>query len=386
MPILKILSIEPTPSPNAMKLNMDESLPAGVSRNFTKEKRENAPEYIQKLLSINGVQGVFQVNDFISVERHIKADWKEVLSQVKEIFGEETMGIQQSKSHDEPAASYGEVQVFIQIFKEIPSQVKLTSGSDEMRFALPERFAKAVMSAQSVSQNYIFERKWVETGVRYGALKEIGEEVVAEFAALYDETRLEALVAEALHQGKTAEAKEKESLSVERTAKLLNDPNWEKRFAALERIHPTLEDLPLLANALEDPKLSIRRLATVYLGIIGKPEVLPHLFKALKDKSASVRRTAGDALSDIGDPQAIQPMIEALKDPNKLVRWRAARFLYEVGDITAIPALRMAQDDPEFEVSLQIKIALKRIESGEAASGTVWQQMTRNSSKSPSDR
>jgi hypothetical protein len=386
MSILKILSIEPTPSPNAMKLNMDESLPAGVSRNFTKEKQENAPEYIQILLAINGVQGVFQVNDFISVERHIKADWKEVLSQVKEIFGEETVGIQQSNTRDEPAASYGEVQVLIQTFKEIPSQVKLTSGSDEMRFALPERFAKAVMNAQLASQNYILERKWEEKGVRYGALKEIGEEVVAELAALYDETRLKALVAEALHQGDPADAKEKESLSVERTAKLLNDPNWEKRFAALERIHPTIEDLPLLAKALEDPKLSIRRLATVYLGIIGKQEILPHLFKALKDKSASVRRTAGDALSDIGDPQSTQAMIEALKDPNKLVRWRAARFLYEVGDITAIPALRLAQDDPEFEVSLQIKMALKRIESGESASGTVWQQMTRNSSKSPSDR
>jgi len=104
---------------------------------------------------------------------------------------------------------------------------------------------------------------------------------------------------------------------------------------------------------------------------------LPYLFRALKDKSVIVRRTAGDVLSDLGDPDAIPAMVEALKDPNKLVRWRAARFLYEVGDETALPALREAENDPEFEISLQVKMAIERIESGEEASGTVWQQMTR---------
>jgi HEAT repeat protein len=95
-----------------------------------------------------------------------------------------------------------------------------------------------------------------------------------------------------------------------------------------------------------------------------------------------VRRTAGDTLSDLGDPRAIGAMCQALRDPNKLVRWRAARFLYEVGDETALEALREAQNDPEFEVSLQVKMALERIERGEEASGTVWQQMTRRNERS----
>ncbi|MDT2208001.1 HEAT repeat domain-containing protein, partial [Paenibacillus larvae] len=92
---------------------------------------------------------------------------------------------------------------------------------------------------------------------------------------------------------------------------------------------------------------------------------------------AAVRRTAGDTLSDIGNPAAIPAMIKALKDKNKLVRWRAARFLYEVGDESAVPALKEAAGDPEFEVSLQVQIALERIEGGHEAEGTVWQQMTR---------
>jgi HEAT repeat protein len=70
-------------------------------------------------------------------------------------------------------------------------------------------------------------------------------------------------------------------------------------------------------------------------------------------------------------------MTQALGDPNKLVRWRAARFLYEVGDESALPALRKAQGDPEFEVDMQIRLALERIEGGHEAAGTVWQQMTR---------
>ena len=68
-------------------------------------------------------------------------------------------------------------------------------------------------------------------------------------------------------------------------------------------------------------------------------------------------------------------MIETLTDKSKLVRWRAARFLYEVGTEEAEQALRLAAEDPEFEVSLQAKMALERIESGEQAAGTVWQQM-----------
>lgn len=368
---MNILSIEPTPSPNVMKLNIDESLPAGVSRNFTKEKKENAPERIQKILDIEGVQGVFQVADFISLERHPKADWREILAQVSIIFGHSLSPEEQNGNDKE---SFGEIQVFIQTFKGIPSQVKLMTGSDEMRFGLPDRFAKAVMQVQKAGENYILERKWEEQGARYGSFQEIGEEVVQEIVAAYDDSRIQELVAKALGEDQETPAK---TITSSEVANLLQHPDWEKRFAALERIDPTVEDIPILANALQDTKTSIRRLATVYLGMIAKPEVLPHLYVALQDSSAAVRRTAGDALSDIGNPLAIPAMMKALSDPNKLVRWRAARFLYEVGDESAIEALKEAQHDPEFEISLQAKLALERIERGEQASGTIWQQMNR---------
>src|SRR3954466_51530 len=104
--------------------------------------------------------------------------------------------------------------------------------------------------------------------------------------------------------------------------------------------------------------------------------VLPLLYKVLKDKTVTVRRTAGDCLSDLGFPEAADEMMEALQDKSKLVRWRAAMFLYEAGDEKALPALKAAENDSEFEVSLQIKMAIERIEGGEEAKGSVWKQMT----------
>lgn len=103
---------------------------------------------------------------------------------------------------------------------------------------------------------------------------------------------------------------------------------------------------------------------------------MPLLYKALLDRSVSVRRTAGDCLSDVGDPAAMFVMIKSLKDSSKLVRWRAAMFLFELGDESAIPALKAAEDDPEFEVAMQARLALERIEGGEEAKGSVWKQMT----------
>lgn len=373
--LMKILSVEPTPSPNSMKLNMDTSLAVGEKYTYLKSDAGQAPEHIKQILAIEGVKSIYQVADFIAIDRYPNADWKPILAQVHTIFGNSNIAEHLEKlTTQEAASSYGEVKVLVQVLRGIPIQVKLLYANEEARFGLPERFIKAVMQVQSSTSNYIFERAWEEQGVRYGEVKEIGAEVVNELAAAYDEERIQQLVELALNQ----ELSEEKGLRGQEVSAQLEDPNWEKRFAALERLEPTLEDLPMLGKVLQDPTVSLRRLATVYLGMIGGKEVLPYVFRALKDRSVVVRRTAGDVLSDLGDADAIPAMMEALKDPNKLVRWRAARFLYEVGDETALLALKDAHNDPEFEVDLQIRMAIERIESGEAASGTVWQQMTRS--------
>jgi HEAT repeat protein len=241
---------------------------------------------------------------------------------------------------------------------------------------MPEYFLKAREQAQLPQDNYILLRKWQDQGVRYGELEQIGQEVVEELIAAYPQER----VAELVKRAQTDESSfiqkdihQRKKISLED----FKNPDWQIRYRLLEQMEdPTLADLPVLEKALHDEKVSIRRLATAYLGMIDDRKILSLLYQALKDKSVTVRRTAGDCLSDLGFVEATEEMMKALKDESKLVRWRAAMFLYEVGDKTAIPALKNAENDPEFEVSMQVKLAIERIEGGMEAKGSVWKQMT----------
>lgn len=372
--VLKIKSIEPTPSPNTMKIILDQELPIGKSHNYKKETANEAPPIIQAILQIEGVKGAYHVADFLAVERNAKYDWQQILPQVRQAFGE---------TPDEAAASqknvnehFGEIKVEVQVFKGIPLQVKLTDGTTEKRFGMPDYFLKAREETQLPEDNYILLRKWQNQGVRYGDIDQVGQEVVEELIAAYPMERLNELVKNA--QSKEAAPDKKTKRARKKvTIEDLNNPDWRIRYQLLEQMDdPELADLPVLEKALEDEKTSIRRLATVYLGMIEDQAVLPLIFKALRDKTATVRRTAGDCLSDLGFPEAAPEMIKALQDPSKLVRWRAAMFLYEVGDKQALAALKAAENDPEFEVSMQIKMAIERIEGGKEAKGSVWKQMT----------
>ncbi|WNQ11842.1 conserved virulence factor C family protein [Paenibacillus aurantius] len=378
---MKIVSIEPTPSPNTMKLTLDEKLPEGRRLTYTPDNREEAPPFVQELLSIPGVTGLYHAADFLALDRHPKGDWPSILAESRRILGTAEgapASLSPALAEGEAAEAdpaYGEVKVLVQTFRGIPMQVRVSAGEEEKRASLPARFVEAAMEAGLSSPNLIRERQLNEHGVRYGDLQEVLDEVVRELDAAYDEARLQELrvLAAQLDPGETVV---EEATGEAELKEALNDPDWRRRYAALQRMKPEAESLPLLAKALEDPQTSIRRLAAVYLGDLKDPVVLPYLYRALKDSSAVVRRTAGDTLSDLGFPEAGPAMAEALKDSNKLVRWRAARFLYEAGDESAVPALREAQDDPEFEVRMQAQLALERIEGGEAAAGSVWQQMT----------
>ncbi|MDB4894543.1 MAG: virulence factor [Firmicutes bacterium] len=367
---MQIVSIEPTPNPNSMKLNMSTALPDGITLSFSRETATAAPAYIQRLLAIDGVKSVYQVADFLALERLPKADWQRVLAGAREAL-ESAEGDEESVVAEPP----GKVSVFAQMLRGIPMQLKLITGTQEVRVALPDRFGIAAKQV-AMTGDLLKERKWVARGVRYGDVAAIGEEVAAEVAAVYDEVRLEKLLAAALAQGGPGEeAPPAEPLPPSVVAERLGAPDWRVRFAALDQLEPVPEALDVVIQALDDSNPSVRRLAAVYLGDIGGPAVLPHLFRALKDDSAAVRRAAGDCLSDIGDPAATTPMAAALTDPSKLVRWRAARFLYEAGEASAVPALRAALDDPEFEVALQVRMALERIEEGKAGVEPAWKRM-----------
>ncbi|KIL44135.1 conserved virulence factor C family protein [Jeotgalibacillus soli] len=370
---MNIVSIEPTPSPNTMKVILDLALPGGKSNNYKQDNAAGAPPVVQSILEIDGVKGVYHVADFLAVERHPKVDWQIILPHVRKAFGEEREEQNASQQIDE---HFGEVQVQVLQFKTIPLQVKLVDGLQEKRFGLPDYFAQAMAEVQLEGDNVILLRKWKDYGVRYGELDQIGQEVIDELLASYPSSRVQAIVTAAKEANNREAPFKRESIPV--TIQLLRaSEDWKGRYQLLDQMpEPTIDDLPMLNEALTDEKPSVRRLAVVYLGMIEDERVLPSLYKALKDKSVTVRRTAGDCLSDLGFPEAEEEMAHALKDKNKLVRWRAAMFLYEVGTAASLEALKAAATDPEFEVKLQVMMAIERIESGEEAKGSVWKQMT----------
>ncbi len=378
---VKLLSIETTPNPNSMKLNLNERLAKGVAITYTHENRGDCPAYIKKILAVPGVSSVFRVEDFMAIQRKPTAGWEDILSQARAVLEYASLNNAKPEPKETSNDEWREVTVAVQYFRDLPMLVKVSSGSETTRLPLPERFGKAIERATGASENMLMERKWKDEGLRYGDLRDVGEAVMREISAVYDEKKLKELVERAYHP----DLHEKVQATGEELGELIRafgSPKWEERFAALKELGRNAtapidsQALSLIIRATKDPKMSIRRLAVVLLGLIKTPKVLAPLCEALKDEAVGVRRSAGDALTDLGDRRAIGPMVETLKDPNKLVRWRASRFLYELGNESVLPALREAQDDGEFEVAMQIRQAIERIESGKVGQGSVWRQMT----------
>src|SRR5437899_9844456 len=364
-----------------MKLNLDESMSKGVAITYTRKNIGDCPAYIEKILAIPGVSSVFRLADFMAIQRKPTAGWENILSQARVVLEYASLNNTKPEPAETSDKEWREVMVSRQYFRDLPMLVKVSSGSETTRLPLPERFGQALERAMGASENMLMERKWKDEGPRYGELREVGEAVVREISAVYDEKKLQELVERAYHP----DLHEKVEASREELGELASafeSPRWEERFAALKELGRNAtaqidsQALSLIIRATRDPKMSIRRLAVVFLGLIKTPEVLAPLCEALKDEAVGVRRSAGNALTDLGDRQAIGPMVVTLRDPNKLVRWRASRILYELGDESALPALREAQGDLEFEVAMQIRQAIERIESGKVGQGPVWRQMT----------
>ena len=84
---MKIITIEPTPSPNSMKIVVDTELPFGKSYNFTKDNKDEATGEAAAILAIEGVKGVYHVADFFAVERNAKYAWEGILAGIRQVLG-----------------------------------------------------------------------------------------------------------------------------------------------------------------------------------------------------------------------------------------------------------------------------------------------------------
>ncbi|WP_049295394.1 virulence factor [Staphylococcus aureus] len=369
---MEILRIEPTPSPNTMKVVLSYTREDKLSNTY-KKVEENQPRFINQLLSIDGITSIFHVMNFLAVDKAPKADWEVILPDIKAAFSGESQVLESGKD-PQIDNHFGEIKAELLTFKGIPYQIKLTSADQELREQLPQTYVDHMTQAQTEHDNIVFMRKWLDLGNRYGNIEEVMDGVLEEVLATYPESQLPVLVKHALEENHATN-----NYHFYRHVSLDEyhaTDNWKTRLRMLNHFpKPTFEDIPLLDLALSDEKVPVRRQAIVLLGMIESKEILPYLYKGLRDKSPAVRRTAGDCISDLGYPEALPEMVLLLDDPQKIVRWRAAMFIFDEGNAEQLPALKAHINYNAFEVKLQIEMAISRIENGDEALGSVWKQM-----------
>ncbi len=394
---MQLFSIETTPSPNCIKLNLNAFISAKALTLQQGVNQTDAPAFAQQLLAIETVQSVFLFKDFITLTRKGNADWQPILAQAAHIIGvaedadskllaqvaqPQVATATASPSTLQHTSNLGHVETAVQVFRGIPVQVRaITADGQQARVALPERFNQALQRAISGTQaNYVVERRWEPYQSPAGSPNEVAQLVADEIASLIDEDELARIETAALFNDHATKQANNTSLQQALLADL-SHPNWKYRLKALQQIEVTPETFPQIVAVLDNEQSTIRRWAAALLGASGMTAAVEPLCRVvLADTSAIVRRTAGDALSDLGDINAMVTMCQVLEDPSKLVRWRAARFLNEMGEQTAVHALRRAVErETEFDVRVEMMAALERIQGGGETQLPMWQRIAQGS-------
>lgn len=389
---MKLHSIETTPSPQCIKLNLDEPITRKSLTLSSNRNTPDAPQLARQLLDIEGVQEIFLSGDFITLTRNSRADWQSILTKAVGIIGlsEEAdvefnfhaLPLQENQSvppnlSNATSQNFGQVEVAIQVFRGIPVQVRaIAADGQQSRVALPDRFNQALQRViQATQADYIGERRWEAIPSHFGNPQEVAQTVVDEMVSLIDERELALLEVSAIANARPPETSPS---SQQLLLDQLGHSDWKHRLKALQQIEVNPKTFSAVVDCLSDERSTIRRWAAAILGGSQMPEAVEPLSQVvLSDRAAIVRRTAGDALSDLGDESAISTMIQALADPSPLIRWRAARFLNELGDQTAIEPLRQAAaHETEFDVRTEMLTAQERIESGGAIQLPMWMRIS----------
>jgi NFU1 iron-sulfur cluster scaffold homolog, mitochondrial len=74
-------SPNPTPNPNALKFDLDTTLPE--SFNITSAEAAEGHPFARAVFAVDGVVSVFGVNNFVTVNRRDGVDWEPIVAAVK---------------------------------------------------------------------------------------------------------------------------------------------------------------------------------------------------------------------------------------------------------------------------------------------------------------
>ncbi len=257
---MKLRSIETTPSPNCMKLNLDALVSAKPLTLNADNISADTPEVFQKLLAVTGIQSIFLMSDFITITRRGNVDWQPILVAAGELMGiaenadadlGNSLKAEKSLQGDTADQNFGQVDVAIQMFRGIPVQVRAIAGEEQARAALPDRFNQGVQRVIMATQaDYVAERIWFPYQPQFGNPGEIAQQVADELDVLTSEQDLAWLEKAAVDptQRTTAQAEKplQQALLVE-----LQQSDWKRRLKAIQQIEIDDETFSTVVLALK---------------------------------------------------------------------------------------------------------------------------------------
>jgi Fe-S cluster biogenesis protein NfuA len=83
---MQVLSIQPTPNPNAYKFIVDQPLLTSGSRHYNSVEEATGDALAEKLFAVAGVDTLYFAENFVTVSTAADADWRQLHAQVKEVL------------------------------------------------------------------------------------------------------------------------------------------------------------------------------------------------------------------------------------------------------------------------------------------------------------
>ena len=86
---IKVLEVQPTPNPNALKFVLDRAIVQQPLSMFNADAAKGNP-LAEKLFGIKGVASLMFLGDFITVNKTPTAKWPDITPKVKSLLTKET--------------------------------------------------------------------------------------------------------------------------------------------------------------------------------------------------------------------------------------------------------------------------------------------------------
>ena len=83
---MKLISVVPTPNPDALKFTLGEELLKQGSRSFTSSPSAANDPLASKLFAIHGVTSVFYMSNFITVNKNKETPWSDLENRIQDIL------------------------------------------------------------------------------------------------------------------------------------------------------------------------------------------------------------------------------------------------------------------------------------------------------------